>query len=134
MIWIHVRPPESRQFDGRRIHELSAVREQSALAGIHRQQATITSNMNRPREALHILLDESERIGSRLDRLVRFSSASTAILDSSAVIRCGVIAVATKGFRAVSWDESLVTRLSHVAMPGVRRRALAAKLVTLTNP
>jgi hypothetical protein len=80
------------------------------------------------------LLDESERIGSRLDRLVRFSSASTAILDSSAVIRCGVIAVATKGFRAVSWDESLVTRLSHVAMPGVRRRALAAKLVTLTNP
>jgi hypothetical protein len=39
--------------------------------GIHRQQATITSDMDRLREALRILLDESRPIAARLDHLVR---------------------------------------------------------------
>ena len=39
--------------------------------GIHRQQATITSDMDRLREAIRILLEESQPIAARLNLLVR---------------------------------------------------------------
>jgi hypothetical protein len=38
------------------------------------------------------------------------------------------------GFRALSWVDPSILGHGDVAMPGVRRRALAAKLVVLTNP
>jgi hypothetical protein len=44
------------------------------------------------------------------------------------------LVVVNYGFRAVSWGESLMLGGVHVAMPGVWRRALAAKLSVLTNP
>ena len=39
-----------------------------------------------------------------------------------------------RGFCAVAWDGPLVARRGHVAMLGVSRRALAAKLQALTKP